>query len=123
MKDLLRRRRIVVLATLLVAFPAAAFLALALWPLEADGPPAGAVSNTPGLVPRPHRTGADARVVPERPQPLVVRIYSSTFLASTSSGTFPPRTTVSLNPLSRNLDPSAVLALSRWRLISLWPTL
>ena len=48
MKVLARPRRIVLLVGLLVAVPAAALLALALWPLAADGPPPGAVSNTPG---------------------------------------------------------------------------
>ena len=42
-----------------------------------------------------------------------VRIYSSTFLASTSSGTLPPSTTVSLNALRSNLPPSVVFARSR----------
>ena len=51
------------------------------------------------------------------------RTYSSTFLASTSSGTLPPSTTVSLNAFTSNFAPSAVIALSRCRLISLWPTL
>src|SRR5260221_7637483 len=48
MANLSRARRIVMLAGLLIAFPTAAFLALALWPFEADGPPPGVVSNTPG---------------------------------------------------------------------------
>lgn len=52
-----------------------------------------------------------------------VRTYSSTFFPSTSSGTLPPRTTVSLNAFRSNRLPSAAFALSRWRLISLWPTL
>jgi len=48
MTNLSRARRIVVLAGLLIAFPTVAFLALALWPFEADGPPPGVVTNTPG---------------------------------------------------------------------------
>jgi hypothetical protein len=48
MTDLSRARRIVVLAGLLIAFPTAAFLALALWPFDADGPHPGVVTNTPG---------------------------------------------------------------------------
>ena len=55
--------------------------------------------------------------------PWAERTYSSTFLASTSSGTFPPRTTVSLNALRSNFAPRAVVALWRRRLISLWPIL
>ena len=50
-------------------------------------------------------------------------MYSSTFFASTSSGTLPPSTTVSLNALRSNFAPSAAFARSRCRLISLWPTL
>jgi cytochrome c peroxidase len=48
MKSAARPRRIAVLAGVVVAVPTAALLALALWPLEADGPPPGVVSNTPG---------------------------------------------------------------------------
>lgn len=51
------------------------------------------------------------------------RTYSLTFFPNTSSGTFPPATTVSLNARRSNLAPSARRANSRWRLISLCPTL
>jgi hypothetical protein len=40
----------------------------------------------------------------------LARVYSSTFLASTSSGTLPPRTTVSLKALRSNFASSAVVA-------------
>src|SRR6185503_4232938 len=43
-----RTRRIIVLAWLLIALPTAAFLALGLRAFDADGPPPGVVSNTPG---------------------------------------------------------------------------
>jgi hypothetical protein len=49
--------------------------------------------------------------------------YSPTFVPSTSSGTLPPSTTTSSNAFKSYVDPSAAFALSRWRLISLWPTL
>jgi len=48
MKVWARAPRIVVLAGVVVAFPTAAVLALGLWPFEADGPPPGVVSNSPG---------------------------------------------------------------------------
>src|SRR5258708_37172193 len=48
MKELSRAPKMVVLAGLLVALPAVAVLALGLRPFEADGPPPGVVSNTPG---------------------------------------------------------------------------
>src|SRR6185436_12710256 len=41
------------------------------------------------------------------------RTYSSTLPASTSSVTFPPSTTASLNALSSKLPPSAAVALAR----------
>src|SRR4026209_939445 len=41
-------RRLSVVAGILIAVLAAAFLALGLLPIEADGPPAGVVSNRPG---------------------------------------------------------------------------
>ena len=44
----------------------------------------------------------------------MLRTYSSTFFASTSSGTLPPRTRVSLNAFRSNFAPSAVVAFSRW---------
>ena len=59
----------------------------------------------------------------ERYLPVAALTDSSTFLASTSSGTFPPSTRVSLKAFPSNFAPSAVLALSRWRLISLCPSL
>lgn len=46
MKDPTRARRIAVFG--LIAFPTAAVLGLGLWPMPADGPPPGVVSNTPG---------------------------------------------------------------------------
>src|SRR4029450_12382436 len=48
MKDRAWTRRIIVLAGVLIALPTAAVLALGLWPVGADGPPPGVVSNTPG---------------------------------------------------------------------------
>jgi len=48
MKDRARLRRIGVVAGILVALPIAAFLALGVRPFDADGPPAGVVSSTPG---------------------------------------------------------------------------
>src|SRR6059036_2327394 len=41
------------------------------------------------------------------------RMYSSTFFASTSSGTLPPSTTVSLKAFRSNFGPSAFCAFSR----------
>src|SRR3546814_13982005 len=51
------------------------------------------------------------------------RTYSSTFFASTSSGTLPPLTTMSLKSRRSYLAPSAFCASPRWRTISLCPTL
>ena len=51
------------------------------------------------------------------------RVYSSTFFASTSSGTLPPSTRVSLNALTSYFAVSVFIALSRCRRISVWPTL
>jgi cytochrome c peroxidase len=48
MDDRARTRRIVLIASFPIALPILAFLLLALWPFAPDGPPAGAVSNTPG---------------------------------------------------------------------------
>ena len=48
MKDAARTRRIVLIASFLIDLPIMAFLLLALWPFAPDGPPPGAVSNTPG---------------------------------------------------------------------------
>src|SRR4029450_6970951 len=48
MKEVARGRRIVAVAGGSIAVLAGAFLALGLLPIEADGPPAGGVSNAPG---------------------------------------------------------------------------
>lgn len=50
-------------------------------------------------------------------------IYSSTFFASTSSGTLPPSTTTLSKSLRSYFAPSAACARPRWRTISLCPTL
>jgi hypothetical protein len=56
-------------------------------------------------------------------QSLLILMYSSTFCASTSSGTLPPRTRMSSKALRSYRDPSAACARARCRFISLCPTL
>src|SRR5688572_12685869 len=63
------------------------------------------------------------RLGPTASPQLPVRMYSSTFLPSTSNGTLPPSTTVSLNAFRSKREPNAACAFCRCRLISLWPTL
>jgi cytochrome c peroxidase len=48
MRELYRARNVAVLVTVLIAVPIVAVVAAGLWPVEADGPPPGVVSNTPG---------------------------------------------------------------------------
>jgi cytochrome c peroxidase len=71
MKDPARRRRALILASVLVDIPILAFLLLALWPVPPDAPPLGVVSNMPGDggIRRPFpkmEVRSDNAVTPER---------------------------------------------------------
>jgi len=48
MRALYRARKLAALVAVLIGVPIVAFVAAGLWPFEADGPPPGVVSNTPG---------------------------------------------------------------------------